>query len=492
MKSLAKNSLYNIIYQIVGLSFPLLTSVYVARIIFEDGVGRVAYAQNIASYFITIACFGFPIYGIREIAKVKEKKEEYSKIFIELFLINAVSTTVASVLYVILIMFMDVFRNEWILYLYVGIGIWLNYANIDWFYQGKEEYGYITVRNLSIKAISFIFLVLFVKKKDDYLLYALISSCGMACNYLCNLFHVRKYLIFDFNWRNICIRRHIKTMGILFISACLGSIYNKIDVTMLGAMVCDAAVGYYTNAHKIILIVVSCCVAVTTVFMPRLSYYYDRDRDALYKLIDFGTKLLFVIVIPATVGVILLASEVVVFLFGQAFAPSGNTLAIFAPMLLIRPIGDLLCYQLLISAGKEKKRIYASVLATILNIFLNCLFIPIWKQNGAAIASVIAEVLVNGLLLKDVHKIIQIKLERKFIFKTLIATLVMSVGILTIKKVLCGNFVVFFGSVVVGGILYCLVGYFIKNEIIVNFCIYMKAMFIHIVNSLRQSVSIRK
>ena len=65
MRSLAKNSLYNILYQTTGLIFPLISSIYVSRILMEDGIGKVAYAQNIASYFASAAALGFPAYGIR-------------------------------------------------------------------------------------------------------------------------------------------------------------------------------------------------------------------------------------------------------------------------------------------------------------------------------------------------------------------------------------------------------------------------------------------
>ena len=81
MKSLAKNSLYNIIYQALMLVFPMITSMYVSRIILEDGVGKVAYAQNIVSYFTALAATGFPAYGIREIAKVSDNQKEKNKSF---------------------------------------------------------------------------------------------------------------------------------------------------------------------------------------------------------------------------------------------------------------------------------------------------------------------------------------------------------------------------------------------------------------------------
>ena len=88
MNSLAKNSLYNIAYQFLNLIFPLLSSMYVARIIMEDGIGKVAYAQSIVAYFIAIAVLGFPAYGIREISKVRNDKDNLSKTFNELFIIN--------------------------------------------------------------------------------------------------------------------------------------------------------------------------------------------------------------------------------------------------------------------------------------------------------------------------------------------------------------------------------------------------------------------
>ena len=92
-KSLAKNSIYNIIYTVANILFPFATSIYVSRILLPAGVGKVASAQNIASYFITIAALGLPSYGVREFAKIREKKDKRNKLFTELLLLNIISTT---------------------------------------------------------------------------------------------------------------------------------------------------------------------------------------------------------------------------------------------------------------------------------------------------------------------------------------------------------------------------------------------------------------
>lgn len=429
MKSLAKNSLYNVAYQTISLTFPLITSIYISRILLEDGIGRVAYAQNVASYFLTVAVLGFPAYGIREIAKVKNSKTEKNKAFTEMFLINAVSTMIATAAYLVLIFRANAFRCDLPLYLSAGLQVFLNLFGIDWLYQGEEEYAYITKRNLFIKIVSIIAMLFLVRSREDYVLYALISSLGVAGNNLFNVAHAHKYVHFDF--KDIHISKHLKPLFLLTMAGFFGNIYNKIDITMLGIMASEATVGFYSNAHKIILILVSCCQAISAVFLPRLSYYYKNDREQLNALVSKGTDILLLICIPAMVGVAFVAKDIIVLLYGETFAPAGVTLMYFAPLIIIRPLGDLLCYQLLICSGHEGKRIPAYIVASILNVILNACLIPRLSENGAAIASVITELFVNTVQLYYTVKIVHLKMSKTHLQKVLVATIIM-VGVIVL------------------------------------------------------------
>jgi O-antigen/teichoic acid export membrane protein len=80
-KSITKNSIYYSIYQVLNVIFPFFTGMYVARILLPDAVGKVAYAQNIAQYFVILAFLGLPTYGMREIAKVRNNESERSKVY---------------------------------------------------------------------------------------------------------------------------------------------------------------------------------------------------------------------------------------------------------------------------------------------------------------------------------------------------------------------------------------------------------------------------
>ena len=64
MKSLAKNSVYNIIYKCSNLVFPLIISAYVSRILLAEGIGKVSSAQNIVTYFTLLAALGLANYFV--------------------------------------------------------------------------------------------------------------------------------------------------------------------------------------------------------------------------------------------------------------------------------------------------------------------------------------------------------------------------------------------------------------------------------------------
>ena len=228
-KSMLKNSVFNIIYTASNILFPFITSIYVSRILLPVGVGKVASAQNIASYFVTAAALGLPSYGVREFAKVREDTAKKNSLFTELFIINLISTTISLIAYIFVLILNNGFNGEGALYICCGLAIFFNYLNIDWIYQGLEEYGYITGRSVVIKCISLALLVVFVKTREDYVAYALLTSLALGGNYIFNVIHARKMV--GFTLVNLKIRKHIKPIvfiaGIIFMS----TIYNKIDIT---------------------------------------------------------------------------------------------------------------------------------------------------------------------------------------------------------------------------------------------------------------------
>lgn len=463
-KSLAKNSIYNIIYTVANILFPFVTSIYVSRILLPAGVGKVASAQNIASYFITIAALGLPSYGVREFAKIREKKDKRNKLFTELLLLNIISTTLAVIGFFLLVLANSGFNNEWSLYTACGLAIGFNYLNIDWMYQGLEEYGYITGRSLLIKGLSLLALFLFVKTKDDYVTYALISSLATGGNYIFNVIHARKFISIDLS--RIELKNHIKPVLLITCIIFLSSIYNKIDVTMLNILATDESVGYYTYAQKTVNMVLTMSNAVTAALLPRLSYYYDNNRAGFYKLLDKGFQVLCIMTLPLSVGMALVAPQAVEFLYGEAFEPAVLTIRLMCPLILIKGFGDLFCYQLVYSTKSEKIILPASASASVINIITNAALIPTLLQNGAVIASVFSELVTNAVQFIYMKKKVKFTINMKELTKGFISTAVMTLSVYIIMQFKLPNTIGLILEILCGVIAYTAVNLVMKNTLI--------------------------
>lgn len=474
-KSLMKNSFYNMIYTIANILFPFVTSIYVSRILLPVGVGKVASAQNIVSYFVTIAALGLPSYGVREFAKIRENIQKRNKLFTELLLLNIISTTLAIIGFTVLVWANTEFHSEWMLYVACGISIVFNYLNIDWMYQGLEEYGYITGRSLLIKGFSFIALLVFVKNQRDYVTYALISSLGVGGNYVFNVLHARKFVKIKFE--KIDIKKHIKPVvliaGIIFLS----SIYNKIDITMLNIMTTDEAVGYYTYAQKTVNMVLTMSNAITAALLPRLSFYYENNKQGFYSLLDKGFQILCFMAIPLAIGTAIVAPQAVIVLYGKAFESAALTIRLMCPLILIKGFGDLFCYQLVYSTKNEKIILPASAFASITNIVANAVLIPLFLQNGAVVASVFSELVTNLIQFVYMKHKIRFKIDLKAIIKSLVSTLTMGVCVWFLVQMRLPNIVGLIVEVFSGIIIYILLNYFMKNELLFEFVQKLKIKF---------------
>ncbi|MCI5792182.1 MAG: oligosaccharide flippase family protein [Lachnospiraceae bacterium] len=461
--SLFKNSIFNIIYTLSNIIFPFLTSIYVSRILLPYGVGKVAVAQNLASYFVAIAAFGLPAYGVREFAKVREKKEEKNKVFTELFLINIISTTVAVIIYIAIVMLNNGFNGEWKLYIICSLSIFFNYINIDWIYKGLEEYGYITVRSLIVKVISFAALLVFVKTKDDYITYALIICLATGSNYIFNIINSRKYVHFTF--KGLSVKAHLKPLMLIALIAFLSTIYNKVDVTMLNILSTEEAVGYYIYSQKTINLVITMTIAITTALLPRLSYYYENSKEEFYSLLNKGFQVLSLTTIPCCIGICLISQTAVKVLYGDAFSPAATGIVYMCPLILIKGFGDLFCYQLAFSTKNEKIIIPASTAASIINIVLNLIFIPILAQNGAVIASVLSELITNLIQYIYIKRSLKYKIDLKPLFSIGIAALGMSAAVVLLKMINLSDIGSLLISICGGALVYVIINLAFGNKI---------------------------
>lgn len=427
-KSIEKNALFNMLYKALSVIFPLIIVSYASRKLGANGIGVVSSAQNLVTYFTMFAALGIPSYGVRMIAQTKKNKEICNKTFTELFIINLISTFICALAYFILVKFLNA---KLIMLNYIfGSLIIMNVFNVEWVYEGFEEYKYIAIRSFIIKGLSVIALFLFVNDSSDIFYYAGIVCFGTVGNYILNLLNLYKYV--NFSFESLLLNKHIKIIMTFFGSVIAIELYSLLDITMLTYMTDSNTVGYYSNAAKVIKMLANTMTAIGAVLLPRLSLYfiekkYDKIQDVVQKFWDIITLL----AIPSYIGVCLISDKIVYFLFGLEFSKSISTICVLSPLILLMPLSGGLFGQLLLTSGEEKKYLKCVCLGAIFNLIFNFILIPNFGQNGAAFASVLTELIVSVSMIFYSNKIIKIKFDKKNMLKVILSTLLFSL-VLTI------------------------------------------------------------
>ena len=462
--SLAKNSVYSLIYNLVNVLFPLIGLIYVSRILMPLGIGKFEFANTFVSYFVSFACLGLPTYAVSTISRTRSDTVNLNTAFSELLLINFLGTSIALIVYCICIFNLEFIKNDLCLYFSLGVQIVLCYINIEWLFQGEENYRYITRRNVLIKFVSLLCIIIFIKSSDDYIVYAIIMSCTMGANCFCNVFYAKKYV--RFSWHNLCLRRHIKPFAYISISLLFSTLYSKVDVTMLGMMSSENAVGIYSTGHKLINGIIIACAAVTSVYLPRMSYLYHENNKEFDRILNIGFRIITFITIPVCFGIILLSEDLILLLYGDAFTKASFVLAIFAVLVPIKGICDLLCYQTVICIGKEKLLVPAAGIALIVNVALNCYLIPSFAEIGATTASVFTEITVNCVMLIFVCRNIAITINKREVLVILLSTLAMCVSVVVVKFLSRDVFINCSLGFVVGAIVYIFINTVAGNELV--------------------------
>ena len=398
-KSLKINAFLNGFRSILNLLFPLVTFPYVSRVLQADGIGKFNFSNSIVSYFLLIAALGITNYAVREGAKLRDIREEFSQFASQIFTINLVSTLVAYILLFISLILFKNLQEYKIAILIFSLQVFFTTIGVEWIYTIYEEYAYITIRSIVFKLISMLMLFLFVKRSNDYLNYVVITVFASVGSNVLNYFHSKKFcdlkITLDVNWK-----KHLKPIFVIFATGIATQIYVNSDITILGILKNDYSVGIYSVSSKIYNIVKTLAQALVIVTVPRLSMLLGKGKMEEFNiLLRRVTNILAMVTLPATIGLYILAPEVITIISGDGFLKGVSSLRLLCPALLVSVFSWILAYCVLLPAKRESKFFIAAAVSATVNIILNFVLIPFLSENGAALTTSIAEVLMLFLII---------------------------------------------------------------------------------------------
>lgn len=423
--SVKKNFALNLINTISGLLFPLITFPYASRILLAEGIGQVQFFQGIIGYIALCTALGIPMYAIREIARVRNDRELCSRTSVEILLLHSGLTLIGYVIVAVLVATVTQIQVDIPLFLLLSTNLFFTAIGATWFYQGIEDFKYITIRAIAVRLFSLVCLFIFVKEKSDLFYYAAISVTAEVGSNLFNFFRLRKYIdISRLRLKELHPLRHLKPALRIFAMNLVISIYVNLDSVMLGFLKDETAVGYYAASTRITKSILGVVQSLGTVLLPRISNLVSNHRiEEFHQLANKAFRFMLMLSLPLTVGLIFMAAPLIHLFCGSGFEPSILTVQIMAPIILFISLSGIMCWQILFPLDKEKWVVYATLSGAIVNFTLNWILIPSYAQYGAGIATSIAECLVTVVSILLARRLAPVQLWNRQISGYVVGTL---------------------------------------------------------------------
>ena len=396
-KSMRINVILNGIRTILSLLFPLITFPYIARVLSPEGVGQANYANSITNYFILIGGLGIASYAIREGAKRSEEKERFEQFADEIWTISILATVFSYICLLVVLSFSAKLNPYRVLIGIYSFQILTNALGMEWVLNVYEEYEYVTIRSFVFQVLSLVLLFLLVKRSTDVYLYVIIQTISSAGTGLVNYFYVRRKIKLKFVWTKTVLS-HLPPIMLIFSTTLATIIYINLDTSMLGWIWGDEQVGYYTATAKLYNIVKALINSVVTVYAVRLSSLYYQNKMEYDKTFKEVFQLITGLTIPMAIGGYLLREDIIMILGGEEYLAATESLTFLLMSLIFATLGNLFSAGALLIVNEEKIMFAATLTGTVVNMILNYVLIHQLKCTGAAVATLITEIVVCTIL----------------------------------------------------------------------------------------------
>jgi PST family polysaccharide transporter len=390
-KIIAKNYVALLFIQGTNFILPLIIFPYLVRTLGSEKYGLVMVAQSVALFLTIIVDFGFNISATREVANLKNDKEKLSQFYWNVFSIKLVLIIITFLLLLGLIIYVDKFSVDPLIYLF-SFGLVLGQAIFPtWFFQGIEKMQVITIVNVAAKLFFTISLFFVVLSPSDYQYVPIFNGLGFVISGLFGFVFSLQYVKFIFP-KLSQVKEIIENSSSLFFSNFAVSLYTSSNTLILGFFAGDSMAGVYASMEKLILAIKSLYSPFYQAIFPNLSTKpYDEIRSYIDKMrIPIGFLGLIISII-----IFFGAKQILMLAFDDALIVGYS--AVFQILGLISMLSSLnMLYVTLYYPSIKKYKIRMKILISggFLNLIIALSLVKFYTIYGVAISAVTTELFI--------------------------------------------------------------------------------------------------
>ena len=392
VQKIAKNSSVIVTGSIITRVIGLIVTIYLARYLGTIGFGKYSFVFAYLAFFNIVTDLGLQQILVREMAR---DRSNAPKLIGNASIIRLILTLFAITLSVTIITLMP-YPADTTSYIYIAAFTLVFISFSDFYttiFEANLVMEYSVISKLIFKFLSagLIFYLIFTGGTLTEIILVIVFS-EMVKTMLCYCFS-RKFVKPDFTI-DINLWKHLFKESLpLALTGIILIIHFRIDVIMLSVMKGDAAVGLYSAAYNLSEPLGLISYALVISLFPIMSVSFKESRERLVKSYKLGLKYILIVMLPIAVGVVFIADRVILFVYNPEFAPSVVALQILVWAVVLSSI-NFIMLNLLVAIDRQILNTWAIGLGAAVNVFLNFILIPVMSFTGAAITTVVTNVLI--------------------------------------------------------------------------------------------------
>ena len=401
-ETVRSNVIVNLIRTITMTILSFVTFPYVCRFLGDSMFGLYSWAVSFVYYFLVIARISIPNIAVREIVKVRDDPEKLSQKTHEFFIIQAVTTLLSFGLMCAIFFSVPAFKislAEPVVFI-LSLNFLTGVLSFEWIFIAFEKHAYMAIRSIIVATIVDILIFSLIKRPEHLPLYAFLCVLTTILTVVSNLIYL-PFVVKLQRPKTLDFKQYLPTIGIMFAISIVAAVYDKTDTFLLGLFNQNkASVGSYAVGMKGVEIVIGVITALSTIFIPRATAYYEANDERQFKNINiYATNICLFIVVPAIIIMICLSKPLTLLIGGEnGYANSNMVLIALASLMLTFSVCNIIYTQILIPMKREKTYLFTLLFGAITNIAFSLLFgLVFWKENpafGVALGTAITDALV--------------------------------------------------------------------------------------------------
>lgn len=395
-KFFRNKEIINASWLIIGKIFQMILSLFVglitARYLGPSNYGLVNYGTSYVALFSSFCTLGINSVIVKEFVDHPDEQG----IALGTTIVLRIITAILSIITILSIVYIVDNGNETtiIVVALCSIGLIFNVFEIfNYWFQSRYQSKVTAMVALIAYSFTSIYKIILLIKKSDVKWFAFSTSFDYFIVAILLFYLYKKN-----NGQKLCFSK-LKVKELLgksyhyILAGMMVSIYGQTDKLMLKQMLDSASVGYYSTATTICGMWTFVLAAIIDSMYPTIIKLFNIQNIQAF---EKKNRQLYCIVFYVSVGVSLIffvfGEFIISLLYGKEYLQAVVPLKIITWYTAFSYLGTAR-NAWIVCENKQKYLKYIYISAAILNIIMNYIFIPFWGVAGAALASLITQIL---------------------------------------------------------------------------------------------------